>query len=55
MSGQVAEIIVSLDGESGRRGSGYRVGSSVVLTAAHVVGSAVSVRVPLGSPIRAHV
>ncbi|PZS39478.1 MAG: hypothetical protein DLM62_08025, partial [Pseudonocardiales bacterium] len=30
MSGQVAEIIVSLDGKAGRRGSGYRVGPPVV-------------------------
>lgn len=41
---QVAEIIVTLDGETGRRGSGYRVGSTAVLTAAHVVEGAVSVR-----------
>ncbi len=30
VSGQVAEIIVSLDGKAGRRGSGYRVGPPVV-------------------------
>ncbi|MEO7196698.1 MAG: trypsin-like peptidase domain-containing protein [Pseudonocardiaceae bacterium] len=44
-SGQVAEIIVTLDGAQGRRGSGYRVGPTAVLTAAHVVDAAVSVRV----------
>ncbi len=43
--GQVAEIIVTVDGGLGRRGSGYRVGPSVVLTAAHVVEDAVAVRV----------
>jgi len=42
---QVAEIIVTLDGETGRRGSGYRVGPTAVLTAAHVIDGAVSVRV----------
>ncbi len=42
---QVAEIIVTLDGVAGRRGSGYRVGPTAVLTAAHVVEGAVSVRV----------
>ncbi|MGH3780150.1 MAG: trypsin-like peptidase domain-containing protein [Pseudonocardiaceae bacterium] len=45
VSGQVAEIIVSLEGETWRRGSGYRVGPSAVLTAAHVVDGAASVRV----------
>jgi Trypsin-like peptidase domain len=45
VAGQVAEIIVALDGEPGRRGSGYRVGPTSVLTAAHVVEGAVSVRV----------
>ncbi|MGH3809270.1 MAG: trypsin-like peptidase domain-containing protein [Pseudonocardiaceae bacterium] len=43
--GQVAEIIVTLDGGAGRRGSGYRVGPTAVLTAAHVVEGTVSVRV----------
>jgi hypothetical protein len=43
--GQVAEIIVALPGGVGRRGSGYRVGPSAVLTAAHVVAGAASVRV----------
>ncbi len=43
--GQVAEIIASLPGEAGRRGSGYRIGPTAVLTAAHVVEDAVSVRV----------
>lgn len=42
---QVAEIIVTLDGEPGRRGSGYRVGPTSVLTAAHVIEGAASVRV----------
>lgn len=45
VAGQVAEIIVTLDGESGRRGSGYRVGPGAVLTAAHVLDGAVAVRV----------
>lgn len=39
--GQVAEIIVALDGEPGRRGSGYRMGP----TSVHVIKGAVSVRV----------
>jgi hypothetical protein len=43
--GRVAEIIVTLDGEARRRGSGYRVGPAAVLTAAHVLEGAVSVRV----------
>ncbi|MEV7346783.1 trypsin-like peptidase domain-containing protein [Streptomyces sp. NPDC093544] len=42
---QIAEVIVVLDGEPGRRGSGYRVGPSSVLTAAHVVEDATTVRV----------
>lgn len=42
---QVAEIIVELTGERRRRGSGYRVAPGAVLTAAHVVEDAVSVRV----------
>ncbi|MGH3815902.1 MAG: trypsin-like peptidase domain-containing protein, partial [Pseudonocardiaceae bacterium] len=45
VAGQVAEIIVTLDGRPGRRGSGYRVGRTAVLTAAHVVEDAVAVRV----------
>ena len=44
-SGQVAEIIVALDDKPGRRGSGYRVGPGAVLTAAHLIDGAVSVRV----------
>ncbi|MGH8883151.1 MAG: trypsin-like peptidase domain-containing protein, partial [Stackebrandtia sp.] len=43
--GHVAEIIVGLDREPGRRGSGYRVGPTSVLTAAHVIEGAVAVRV----------
>ena len=43
--GQVAEIIVALDDEPRRRGSGYRVGPGAVLTAAHVIDGAMSVRV----------
>ncbi|MGH3852695.1 MAG: trypsin-like peptidase domain-containing protein [Pseudonocardiaceae bacterium] len=42
---QVAKIIVTLDGGSRWRGSGYRVGPTAVLTASHVVDGAVSVRV----------
>jgi hypothetical protein len=45
VAGQVAEIIAVLEGEPGRRGSGYRVGPTAVLTAAHVIKGAVSVRV----------
>jgi hypothetical protein len=45
VAGQVAEIIVTLDGGAGRRGSGYRVEPTTVLTAAHVLDGAVSVRV----------
>ncbi|MDQ3765109.1 MAG: serine protease [Actinomycetota bacterium] len=43
--GQVAEIIVTLDEGPGRRGSGYRVGPTAVLTAAHVIEGAASVLV----------
>jgi hypothetical protein len=55
--GQLAEIIVIRDGEPGRRGSGYRVGPAAVLTAAHVVEGAMSIRVRfdadlLGDPAR---
>ncbi len=42
---QVAKIIVTLDGAAARRGSGYQVGPTAVLTAAHVVDGAVSVQV----------
>ncbi|MFI6565986.1 trypsin-like peptidase domain-containing protein [Streptomyces sp. NPDC050534] len=44
---RVAEIIVGLPsgGGSGRRGSGYLVGSATVLTAAHVVAGADGIRV----------
>ncbi|MEU8175585.1 trypsin-like peptidase domain-containing protein [Microbispora hainanensis] len=44
-AGQVAEIIVARHGEPGRRGSGYRVSSRAVLTAAHVVQDASAIRV----------
>jgi Transposase IS116/IS110/IS902 family/Trypsin-like peptidase domain len=43
---RVAELLVELHGSvPGRRGSGYRVSASAVLTAAHVVRGAVQVRV----------
>ena len=43
---RVAELLVDLSGPgSGRRGSGYRVSASAVLTAAHVVRDATRVRV----------
>jgi hypothetical protein len=43
---RVAEVLVDVRGRgSGRRGSGYRVSASVVLTAAHVVRDAARVRV----------
>jgi Trypsin-like peptidase domain len=42
---QIAEVLVVLPGGAARRGSGYRVGGSAVLTAAHVVAGAESVRV----------
>lgn len=43
--GRVAELLVTLaEPGSGRRGSGYRVSASVVLTAAHVVRDAARVR-----------
>jgi len=45
VAGQVAEIIVAVDGAPGRRGSGYRVAPGAVLTAAHVVEDAAAVRV----------
>jgi hypothetical protein len=44
--GRVAEVLVGLGRHGpGRRGSGYRISSSAVLTAAHVVQDAVTVRV----------
>ncbi len=45
--GRVAEVLVRLGSQpaQGRRGSGYRVSSLMVLTAAHVVADAVEVRV----------
>lgn len=44
--GRVAEVLVTLRGaRPGRRGSGYRVSGSAVLTAAHVVRGAARVRV----------
>jgi hypothetical protein len=43
---RVAELLIDLHGSGpGRRGSGYRVSASAVLTAAHVVRDAVRVRV----------
>src|ERR1022692_1317356 len=43
---RVAEVIVELDSSKpGRRGSGYRISTGVILTAAHVVAGAASVRV----------
>jgi tetratricopeptide (TPR) repeat protein len=43
---RVAELLVDLGGpEPGRRGSGYRISASAVLTAAHVVRDAARVRV----------
>jgi hypothetical protein len=57
---QVAEVIVDLPGGEVRRGSGYRVGRSAVLTAAHVVAGALTVPVrfdadpPVGWTCRAH-
>jgi len=44
--GRVAEVLVTLDGTGpGRRGSGYRVSGTAVLTAAHVVRGASRVQV----------
>ncbi len=44
--GRVAEIFVARnDGESGRRGSGYRLGDEFILTAAHVLDDATAVTV----------
>lgn len=42
---RVAEVLVELPARPGRRGSGYRVSDSAVLTAAHVVRDAARVRV----------
>src|SRR5205823_10736253 len=42
---RVAEIIVTRQGGGRRRGSGYRVSTSTVLTAAHVVEGAVGIQV----------
>ncbi len=42
---RIAEVIVTTAAGGGRRGSGYRVGDSVVLTAFHVVDGAAGVRV----------
>src|SRR4051794_9609446 len=43
---RVAELLVTTDGaRPGRRGSGYRVTASAVLTAAHVIRDAARVRV----------
>jgi S1-C subfamily serine protease len=43
---RVAELLVDLGGaRPGRRGSGYRVSASAVLTTAHVVRDAAQVRV----------
>ncbi len=50
MPGQIAEIIVALDGKPGRRGSGYRVGHTSVLTAARLIDGAVSVRGAVHAP-----
>ncbi|SHG26468.1 trypsin-like peptidase domain-containing protein [Streptoalloteichus hindustanus] len=44
-AGQIAEILVGADGAPRRRGSGYRVAPDTVLTAAHVIDGAASVRV----------
>lgn len=43
--GQVAEIIVTTVGELARRGSGYQVGPTSLLTAAHIIEGAASVLV----------
>lgn len=42
---RVAEILVALANETGRRGSGYRVSADIVLTVAHVVHGASKVRI----------
>ncbi|MFG2983047.1 trypsin-like peptidase domain-containing protein [Streptomyces sp. NPDC048258] len=42
---RIAEVIVTTAGGGGRRGSGYRVGDAVVLTAYHVVAEAAGVQV----------
>ncbi len=45
VASQVAEILVSADRSPGRRGSGYRIAPGTILTAAHVIDGAASVRV----------
>ena len=42
---RVAEVLVHSEAGRGRRGSGYRLSDTTVLTAAHVVNHAASVRV----------
>ncbi|MEU7551488.1 tetratricopeptide repeat protein [Streptomyces sp. NPDC044571] len=42
---RIAEVIVTTSAGGGRRGSGYRVGDTAVLTAFHVVAGAAAVRV----------
>ncbi|MFE4795344.1 trypsin-like peptidase domain-containing protein [Streptomyces sp. NPDC056708] len=42
---RIAEVIVTTTAGGGRRGSGYRVGDTAVLTALHVVSEAAGVRV----------
>ncbi|WP_158104714.1 MULTISPECIES: trypsin-like peptidase domain-containing protein [Streptomyces] len=44
-AGRVAEVIVALGEDRGRRGSGYLIATGTVLTAAHVVDDAVTVAV----------
>ncbi|MEU5643847.1 serine protease [Streptomyces milbemycinicus] len=44
-AGRVAEVIVALGEDRGRRGSGYLIAAGTVLTAAHVVDDAVTVTV----------
>ncbi|MFJ1587158.1 trypsin-like peptidase domain-containing protein [Streptomyces sp. NPDC088197] len=50
---RVAEILVTRDGAAGRRGSGYVVAAGRVLTAAHVVAGASTVRVRLDAGLAA--
>lgn len=45
VASQVAEILVRADRSPDRRGSGYRIGPGTILTAAHVIDGAASVRV----------
>ncbi|WP_062349351.1 S1 family peptidase [Herbidospora yilanensis] len=42
---RAAEIIVTLPDGTGRRGSGYRIGTTAILTAAHVTREAATIRV----------